>query len=440
MTYELVLGLEIHLQMNTVMKMFCSCKNEPFGSNPPNRRAKPNTHVCPVCLGLPGAMPVPNKEAIEKAQSMAHALGSNLRDEIIFERKNYFYPDLPKAFQLTTPHYPVAEGGIFKWTHVNEKKEISWREIHIEEDTAKSMHKDGKTWIDFNKSGVPLLEMVSEPDFKTIEDAVLFAKEVQKIAREIKASEADMEKGHMRLEANISLRKKGQKDLPAYRVEIKNINSFTFMKNALNVEVERQTQALEKGETLTQETRGYNEDKKITFSQRSKEEAHDYRYFPEPDIPPIRFSKQQLDLVKNSVPELPESKKEKLIKYNVKVADAGIIASNPRASDLAFGTIQLAPNAGATIGSMIVNKKIAITSTPEEFYKLLKEKENVITDDSQLKTWVEKAIQDNQKAAEDVRSGKMQAMGALIGAVMKYSKGKGDAKKISELLRKKLTT
>ena len=212
------------------------------------------------------------------------------------------------------------------------------------------------------------------------------------------------------------------------------------MKNALNVEVERQTQALDKGETLTQETRGYNEDKKITFSQRSKEEAHDYRYFPEPDIPPIRFSKQQLDLVKNSVPELPESKKENLIKYNVKVTDASIIASNPTASDLAFGTIQLAPNAGATIGSMIVNKKITITSTPEEFYKLLKEKENVITDDSQLNTWVEKAIQDNPKVAEDVRSGKMQAMGVLIGAVMKYSKGKGDAKKISESLRKKLTT
>src|SRR3989344_3648191 len=203
MKYELVLGLEIHLQLNTKTKMFCSCKNEPFGS-------KPNTHVCPVCLGLPGAMPVPNKEAIEKAQLMATALGSNVRDKIIFERKNYFYPDLPKAFQLTTPHYPVAEGGRYEMLFSSHRprsesgmRYVRWREIHIEEDTAKSMHKEGKTWIDFNKSGVPLLEMVTEPDFTSVDQAVQFAKEIQWYARYLNVSDADMEKGQMRLEANI---------------------------------------------------------------------------------------------------------------------------------------------------------------------------------------------------------------------------------------------
>src|SRR3989344_1933742 len=288
MKYELVLGLEIHLQLNTKAKMFCSCKNEPFGS-------KPNTHVCPICLGLPGAMPVPNKEAIEKAQIMAQTLGSNLREEIIFERKNYFYPDLPKAFQLTTPHYPVSESGTFKWTHLNERKEISWREIHLEEDTAKSMHKDGKTWIDFNKSGVPLLEMVTEPDFRSADQAVQFAKEMQWYARYLNVSDADMEKGQMRLEANISLQEirnpnieiRNKSNLPNYRVELKNINSFAFMKKALEAEVKRQSEALRNGEILTQETRGYNESKKTTFLQREKEEAHDYRYFPEPDIPVV---------------------------------------------------------------------------------------------------------------------------------------------------------
>src|SRR3989344_2244559 len=435
MKYELVLGLEIHLQLNTKAKMFCSCKNEPFGS-------KPNTHVCPICLGLPGAMPVPNKEAIEKAQIMAQTLGSNLREEIIFERKNYFYPDLPKAFQLTTPHYPVSESGTFKWTHLNEKKEISWREIHIEEDTAKSMHKNEKTWIDFNKSVVPLLEMVTEPDFKTIEDAVLFAKEVQKIAREIKASEADMEKGHMRLEANVSLRKKGQKGLPSYRVEIKNINSFTFMKNALSVEVERQTQALDKGETLYQETRGYNEDKKITFSQRSKEEAHDYRYFPEPDIPPIRFSKIEIKKMGENSFMLPEIKKEMLVKANIAVGNETIISSNPKmynfsseALDQAKGTII----SGATITSMIVNKKVDINVvSPKEFVEtLVKEKESIVTDDSQLSIWVDQAIADNPKAIDDIKKGKMAAIGVLIGSVMKYSKGTADVKKVHDLLQKK---
>ena len=302
--YVLVLGLEIHLQLNAEMKMFCSCKNDPF-------HGPANTYVCPVCLGLPGALPVPNKDALEKARIMASILGSELQDEILFERKNYFYPDLSKGYQITTPHYPIGMGGVYTFLFAEQNSKnhvIRWREIHLEEDTAKSTHKDGKTWIDFNKSGVPLLELVTEPDFSSIDQAVAFAKEIQMFARYAGISDADMEKGQMRLEANISLGKLKtqnlklktethelalEKDLPDYRVELKNINSFTFMKKALEAELKRQTEVLDRGERLIQETRGYNEDTKETVSQREKEEAHDYRYFPEPDIPPIRIQNSE---------------------------------------------------------------------------------------------------------------------------------------------------
>lgn len=217
MKYQLVLGLEVHLQLTTEMKMFCACRNNPFHGNV-------NSHVCPVCLGLPGAMPVPNKEAVESAQKMAAALGTKLRSKIIFERKNYFYPDLPKGFQITTPHYPIGEGGSYSLLFEPESSTqsqhttIRWREIHLEEDTAKSMHKEGKTWIDFNKSGVPLLEMVTEPDFNSVQQAVQFCKEIQWYARYLGVSDADMEKGQMRLEANISLRqlKTQNQKLPAF--------------------------------------------------------------------------------------------------------------------------------------------------------------------------------------------------------------------------------
>ena len=442
--------------------MFCSCKNEPFGS-------KPNTHVCPVCLGLPGAMPVPNKEAIEKAQIMASALGANLRDEIIFERKNYFYPDLPKAFQLTTPHYPVAERGEYtmlfsisrhsgEFRHPREGGDlidsrsesgmthVAWHEIHIEEDTAKSMHKGGKTWIDFNKSGVPLLEMVTEPDFRSISDAVDFAKQIQIVARYLEVSEADMEKGHMRLEANISLRKlkivnkkTPNHSLPNYRVELKNINSFTFMKNALEAEIKRQSEALDRGEKLIQETRGYNEDKKITFSQREKEEAHDYRYFPEPDIPPVRLSINDVRFTS----KLPKDYIGEFRKANIKESYIPVLVSDRDKAQFALEAFGKSTNlvSPMTIASAIVNKKVDISkTTPEQLINSLKDiRSSVVSDDKQLETWVDLAIADNPKARDDIKKGKMQAVGVLIGSVMKYSKGKADVKKINDILQKKLT-
>src|SRR3989344_4635387 len=263
--YELVLGMEIHLQLDTESKMFCTCKNDPFNS-------EPNANVCPVCLGLPGAMPVANLDAIKKAQLMTHYLGLKLNDKIIFERKNYFYPDLPKGFQLTCPHNPIGSGGEFAYpsarddrpsakddnsgstqeaSKTDDIKVVRWREVHLEEDTAKSSHENKETRIDFNKSGVPLVEMVTEPDFHSIEDAVNFCKEIQFYARYLGISEASMEKGHMRLEANISVRLKGQAAtedqalLPNYRVELKNINSFGFMRKALAFELRRQAEAIE---------------------------------------------------------------------------------------------------------------------------------------------------------------------------------------------------
>ncbi|MBI4130438.1 Asp-tRNA(Asn)/Glu-tRNA(Gln) amidotransferase subunit GatB [Candidatus Roizmanbacteria bacterium] len=441
--YKLILGLEIHLQLSTSTKMFCSCKNEPFGS-------EPNTHVCPVCLGLPGAMPVPNRDAIEKAQMMAETLGTTLQKQIIFERKNYFYPDLPKAFQLTTPHYPVGKGGkytlLFPPKYANKQISkypngytIGWREIHIEEDTAKSQHRNGKTYIDFNKSGVPLLEMVTEPDFQSIDDAVEFGKEIQSIARYLGVSEADMEKGQLRLEANISLKKIKKTELPDYRVELKNINSFMFMKNALDSEVKRQVEALDRGERLVQETRGYDAVTKKTFTQRGKEEAHDYRYFPEPDIPAISIKYKVLSITYKT----PSDYVEKLKKYNIRLSYIPVLIANKQLADFTLKVIKLGekhPITADMIAGTIVNKKVdPNTTSPEKLLKnLVLSKSSVVSDQSQLREWVEQAIKENPKAVADYKAGKQAVIGVLIGAVMKLSKGKADAVATRQILIKLL--
>lgn len=442
MNYKLILGLEIHLQLATETGMFCSCKNDPF-------HAAVNTSVCPVCLGLPGALPVPNKDAISKAQKMAAALGSKLRSPIIFERKNYFYPDLPKAFQITTPHYPVGEGGSYEllFNGVNGQalgdNIIGWREIHIEEDTAKSMHKEGKTWIDFNKSGVPLLEMVTEPDFVSVEQAVQFCKEIQWYARYLGVSDADMEKGQMRLEANISLASKNATTLPNYRVELKNINSFTFMKKAVEAEIVRQSEALDRGEMLVQETRGYNEDTKQTFSQRSKEEAHDYRYFPEPDIPPIVFSASELNAIEKSISETPHTMDKKLKEYHLKDQYRAVLVADYALAAYALDALSYAKKHGVDgtkVASEIVNKSLTPKSmSVEKLVDTIKKTlASVVSDESQLILWVREALKQNPQAASDVKSGKLQAMGAIIGSVMRLSKGTADAQRVTALIRSEL--
>jgi aspartyl-tRNA(Asn)/glutamyl-tRNA(Gln) amidotransferase subunit B len=418
--YELVLGMEIHLQLDTQKKMFCSCKNDPFES-------EPNANVCPVCLGLPGAMPVANLEAIRKAQLMVHHLGLKLNDKIIYERKNYFYPDLPKSFQLTCPHHPIGIGGDFSYPSNGNNNVVRWREVHLEEDTAKSSHEDKITKIDFNKSGVPLLEMVTEPDFHSIEDAVNFCKEIQLYARYLGISEASMEKGHMRLEANISVRKKGETDLPNYRVELKNINSFGFMRKALAFELRRQAEALSVGETLYQETRGFNEKTGKTFLQRSKEDAQDYRYFPEPDIPVIEIDKSWLEEITTSKAETPKSRRERLISLQLNNQYVEILVSNEDQFSK-FTSLLNAQIPANKAANFVINEAAYAGKTAQEIIDAEKAKQtDKISDTSEIENFVKQAIEANPKAVEDYKKGNQNAVQFLIGQVMKLSKGKADA-------------
>src|SRR3989338_869486 len=323
--YETVIGIEVHVELNTKTKMFCRCSADYFGK-------KPNTHTCPVCLGIPGALPYINEEAIKKCMRIGLALNCSVNEQSYFERKNYFYPDLAKGYKISQLVKPLNingqlevedESGVTSIIRINR--------VHQEEDTGKLTHVGSETLIDFNRSGVPLVEIVTEPDFHSSAQVKDYAKKLQQIFRYLGVSNADMERGDMRLEANVSVRPVGQKELPPYRVELKNINSFRFMQAAIEYEIKRQIWVLEKGEKLTQETRGWNETKKETYLQRSKEEAHDYRYFPEPDLPEFQISnfKFQINDIKGQMLELPEARIDRYQEeFNLTKQQASILAGS----------------------------------------------------------------------------------------------------------------
>jgi aspartyl-tRNA(Asn)/glutamyl-tRNA(Gln) amidotransferase subunit B len=427
MNYELVLGLEVHLQLKTEFKMFSRAKNDPFFS-------EANQNVTPVCLGLPGAMPVPNKDAIMAAQRFALAMNSELNQKIIFERKNYFYPDLTKGYQITCPHYPIGIGGELDLGYFYEGVKIRLREVHLEEDTGKSMHKGDKTWLDYNKAGVPLLEIVTEPDFHSIDSAVAYCKEIQLIARTLGISEADMEKGHMRLEANISMRKPGDMALPNYRVELKNINSFGFMKKALGYEMKRQEEALDKSEILFQETRGYNETEGRTFSQRSKEEANDYRYFPEPDIPPIEVDDEWIAQVKDSMPELPMQKRERLLDEGLSKQDAEVLVNDSGLLEKYQELVKMGLE-NKSAANLVINKQEYKNKPASEIIELEKSKSiDKLTDELVLTGIIKTVLSSNEKVVNDYKSGNQNSIQFLMGQVMKESKGKADASVARKIL------
>ena len=378
MNYKPVIGLEVHVELKTKSKMFCACKAEYFGD-------KPNSNTCPVCLGLPGALPVPNKKAIEWCVMIGLALNCKIPLFSKFDRKNYFYPDLPKGYQISQYDQPFAIGGFVNIkpeirnqkseTISNDKntKTIHIRRVHMEEDTGKLIHAtvDGEkvSLIDFNRSGVPLVEIVTEPDFESSTEVVEYLKKLQQIVRYLEVSDADMEKGEMRLEPNVSLRSRNTtnttnkqipNDLPNYKVEVKNINSFQFVGKAINYEIERQKIILEVGKVPTQETRGWDEKRQITVTQRVKEEAMDYRYFPEADIPPIRFTLSQISKLRSKITEMPSKKLQRFkIQYSLSDYQARILVENKSIAEFFENAVKVGKKNvdSSTIANWIINKK-----------------------------------------------------------------------------------
>lgn len=439
--YQPVIGLEVHIELSTKSKMFCNCSADYFGK-------EPNTHTCPICLGLPGALPKANKKAIEYAQLLGLALNCQVQSSTKFDRKNYFYPDLAKGFQISQYDLPFSINGHLIVESQESNKKIGITRVHLEEDTGKLIHAqvNGKrvTLIDFNRSGVPLLEVVSEPDMNSAQEAKNYAQKLQQIVRYLTISDADMEKGSMRIEPNVSLRKVGKKTLPAYKVELKNINSFKFAEKAINYEIERQAELLAKGEVPAQETRGWSEDQNKTVSQRSKEEAHDYRYFPEPDLPPFSFDQKYIYQLKTKLPELPDEKQRRFIKkYRLSGYDTGILTREPSVADYFEESVITAGKtniSAKTIANVIINQKPDINSIlPVQLVQNIQASRSAtIIDESEVAKIIEKVLSENPKAVLDYKKGKGNALMFLVGQVIRLTTGKSDAQRIMILLKEKL--
>jgi len=474
------IGLEIHVELKTRAKMFCGCLNN-------QNEKQPNKNVCPICLAHPGTLPTINKKAIEQVLKLGLALNSHPpAGGSKFDRKNYFYPDLPKGYQISQYDKPLALGGALEFKIQNSKFKIHLRRIHLEEDTASLIHgKRGESLIDFNRAGVPLMELVTEPDIKSGKEAVEFAKELQLILRYLDISDADMEKGQMRVEANISMSKNSELGV---KVEIKNLNSFRAVQEAIDYEIKRQAEALENGEKIIQETRGWDEIKKKTEHQRLKEESHDYRYFPEPDLPPLNLSEFDLKKIKIEIPELPEQKRERFKKeYGLKPEQAEILIQeqdlskyfeesaselfeeagdknreesikllfNYFSSDLkglmneqgiAIKDLKITPENFADLMVLIAKGKISSRVAKDVLRKMndsgldpreiVKEKGlEQVFDENEIKKVIIEVIDKNQKAAEDYKKGKEAILQFLIGQAMAKLKGRGNPEILKKIFK-----
>lgn len=475
--FETVIGLEVHAQLLTQSKMFCSCSTK-FG-------ATPNTQTCPICQGMPGVLPVINKRAVEFALRTALALGCKIAPFCRFARKNYFYPDLPKNYQISQYEQPLDEEGSLAIELNGQNKNIGITRVHLEEDAGKLVHAGAfeaaeQSYVDFNRCGVPLMEIVSEPDIRSPEEAAEYLRTLRTILQYLEVCDGNMEEGSLRCDANVSIRPLGVKEL-GVKAELKNMNSFRFVQKALEYEVNRQIKTVERGERIRQETRLWDTASGTTISMRSKEEAHDYRYFPEPDLVPLAISPQWIEDVHRHLPELPYERKERLAKqYGLPPYDAGVLTSskalaeyyedcvklynNPKAlSNWIMGDIlrelkaveheiDECPISSCNLAEMVrlidegvISGKIAKTVF-EEMWKskkapqaIVKEKGLVqITDETALEKAVEEALKQNPSVVEDYRGGKEKALGFLVGAVMKATKGKANPALVNKILLDKL--
>lgn len=478
MSYEAVIGLEVHSELNTKTKIFCGCPTT-FGG-------EQNTHVCPVCLGLPGVLPVINEKVVEFAIKAGLALNCKINNFSKFDRKNYYYPDLPKNFQTSQFDLPIAEHGYLDIEVGGKTKRIGITRIHMEEDAGKLVHSgttindSSSACVDYNRTGVPLIEIVSEPDMSTAEEARAYMEKIKSILEYINVSNCKMEEGNLRADVNVSLRKVGATQLGT-KAEMKNLNSFKMIENALAYEIERQTEILEDGGHIVQETRTWDDAKGMTVSMRTKEGTADYRYMPEPDLVPIVTTEEEIEEIRKHLPELPDARKNRLMAdYGLSDYDATIITSTRQSAEYfdavvaakadaklaanwimgdlskhlnaAGKTIAESPVAAAQLADLInliskgtISSKIAKTvfeemwNTGDAPEKIVKDKGLVqITDTKEIEGIVDSVLANNQKAVDDYKGGNAKAIGALVGQVMKLSKGKANPGMVNELLKKKL--
>ncbi|NLG06291.1 MAG: Asp-tRNA(Asn)/Glu-tRNA(Gln) amidotransferase subunit GatB [Candidatus Pacebacteria bacterium] len=437
--YQLVCGLEIHAELKTASKMFCACKNDPFNAE------KPNIHTCPVCLGMPGGLPLANRKAIDWTIKIGLALNCQINLFSKFDRKNYFYPDLPKGYQISQYDIPFCHDGYLDTS----QGRVKIQRIHLEEDTAKLIHQKDHTLIDFNRSGVPLVEIVSDIDIKNAQQAKEYAQKIRQILRYLDVADCDMERGGMRLEANISLKKSSDPTdfIPNYKVECKNINSFRFMELAINYEMERQAQLLEKSETPTQETRGFNPQSGKTFSQRAKEEAQDYRYFPDPDLPPIEFSPADIERIKNELVELPDHYALRLSQeYQLDLNLSTRLVSSSAEAHFFENILILAKKENIEAEKIInalLNKKIdyQLSDDPQLLIKRYQQLNSV--EDMSLETianFVTEVLKENLDAVAKYRAGKSEVLAFLIGQSMKKIAKKVDVNQVKKILLAQLNS
>jgi aspartyl-tRNA(Asn)/glutamyl-tRNA(Gln) amidotransferase subunit B len=476
--FEPVIGLEVHVHLLTATKIFCSCSTR-FG-------APPNTNVCPVCLGMPGALPVLNKKAVEFATLAAMALNCRINETSIFARKNYFYPDLPKGYQISQYDKPLAEFGYIEVPSEGGKKKIGITRVHLEEDAGKSLHEgfpdsDEKTAIDLNRTGVPLIEIVSEPDIATPDEAYEYLTRLKEIILYTGVSDCNMEEGSLRCDANISVRPRGQAEFGT-KTEIKNVNSFRFIREALEYEIGRQIEVIESGGKITQETRLYNANEGKTYGMRSKEQAHDYRYFPEPDLLPLVVDDKWKGEIARALPELPERRRARMVKeYGITEYDSQVLtfsksladqfeqaaraAKNPkRVANLVQSELMgrlkakgmeienspismqgVAASAdlvegGAISGKMLKDLYDLCFERGKDFPAVYEEegRPQQSTDTSALEKIIDEIISTNPKQVEQYRAGKKTMLGFFVGQVMKASKGQASPQIVNELLAKKL--